>query len=581
MKKHLLLAVALATTFGCAGSDTSSGTGTSTPPPVMDPLIQEGDIVWLDDPTLYVLNKTNGLSVIGLADRSAPLLIGRVALQGTPVELYLKDGYILAINSDVYNSSTNTGSRLTVIDVRKPEAPSSVSYVGLSGSTTTSRLVKDVLYTASDSGQVIESTNVADPRSARLVDRLSLPLGSYGSHVLATEKVFYVASESYGGTAIGECASSYNDREGCTTVFAVDISAASGTLRLGANYAMVGLLKDRWGMDAYDGVLRMLIARGGWWNTGGSMTAALRTFRSPDASQLDPLATLSLETAHLEKVMAARFDGPRGYLVTFRQTDPLFTIDISNPANPVVAGYLQTPGWLDFIIPRGNRLLGIGRDQDAQSSVWRLQASLYDVSLLGSPRLMDRIIFGDGYSSLPDQADNLAKVVRLVDSLGLLLVPYNSTSAGYSGNGAGGQLEIISYAGDKLSTYGRVNSTSPIVRAVPLPPNHIATVTEPMVGIIQLTPQLMVSGWVDLNQPVPGAPPASPDGGSRDGAPPASLDGGSRDGAPPASLDGGSRDGAPPASLDGGSRDGAPPASLDGGSRDGAPPASLDGGSRD
>jgi hypothetical protein len=483
----------------------------------LDRLIEEGDIVWLDDPTLYVLNKTNGLSVIGLGNPSAPLLIGRVGLQGTPVELYLHKGYILALNSNVYNSSTNSASRLTIIDVRRPEAPALVSYIGLSGQTTNSRLVGDVLYTASDSGGVIESVNVADPRSSQLVDRLSLPLGSTGSHVLATENTIYVATESYNtSSAMGECAESYRDNEGCTTILAVDISSPSGALRLGASYAMAGLLKDRWGLDAYDGVLRVLVGRGSWWTSTGAMIAELRTFRSGSAAELDPMASVSLAGARPEKVMAVRFDGPRAYLVTFRQADPLFTIDISDPANPRIAGYLQSPGWLDFIIPGGDRLLGIGRDQDTQTGTWRLQASLYDVSTLGSPRLMKRIPFGDGYSALPDQSDNLAKVVRVVDELGLLLVPYNGTSVGYSQDTTGGHLEVISFANDTLATYGQIASSDAIVRAVPLPPNHVAAVTEPAVGIIQLTPELTVTGVVDLNGPVSGTPGPSADGGTRD-----------------------------------------------------------------
>jgi hypothetical protein len=456
------------------------------------------------------------LSVVGLGNPSAPLLIGRVSLPGTPVELYLHGGYILALGSNVGYASSSPTSRLTVIDVRRPEAPAVVGRVDLSGTTTNSRLVGDVLYAASDSGRAIESVDVSVPGAPRLVDRLSLPLGSNGSHVLATESVLYVATESYGtSNAMGECAESYNDKEGCTTILAVDISSPVGALRLGASYAMAGMLKDRWGIDAYDGVLRVLVGRGGWWSSSGTMTARLRTFRSTSAAELDPLASLSLDTARLEKVMAVRFDGPRAYLVTYRQTDPLFTIDLSDPASPRMAGSLQTPGWLDFIIPRGDRLLGIGRDQDTQTWTWHLQASLYDVSQLGAPRLMKRILFGDNYSALPDQADNLAKVVRVIDELGLLLVPYNSTSAGYSTT-ASGLLEVMSFTQDTLATYGRVASSQAIVRAVPLPPNHLAAVTEPAIGIIQLTPELAVTGVVDLNQPLGGTPGTSPDGGARD-----------------------------------------------------------------
>jgi hypothetical protein len=99
-------------------------------------------------------------------------------------------------------------------------------------------------------------------------------------------------------------------------------------------------------------------------------------------------------------------------------------------------------------------VLCTARDQDAQTSGWRLQASLYDVSNGASPTLLSRIPFGDRYSSLPDQSDNLAKVVRAIDELGILLVPYNNTSAGYSQT-APGQLEILSFTNSTLTLHGR------------------------------------------------------------------------------------------------------------------------------
>ena len=179
-----------------------------------------------------------------------------------------------------------------------------------------------------------------------------------------------------------------------------------------------------------------------------------------------------------------------------------------------MAGRLQTPGWLDFIIPRGDRLLAIGRDQDPQTSGWRLQASLYDVSNGGAPALVSRVPFGNSYSSLPDQADNLAKVVRVIDELGILLVPFNSTSAGYSQT-TPGQLEILSFSNGTLTSLGRIASTEAIVRAVPLPPAHFAAVTESAVGIIQISPPTL-TGVVNLNQDVTPTPGTTIDGGSRD-----------------------------------------------------------------
>ena len=494
-----------------APSSTQTQPQTQTQAPTAERLVEEGDIVWLHDPILYVLNQSRGLSIVGLGNPAAPLLIGRVALPGKPVELYLRNGFVLALNSNSTSSASGAlESRLSIVDVRQPAQPTVVATVSLLGTTTNSRLVGDVLYTACDSGTSIQSVNLADPSNPRLVDTLSLPPGSNGNHVLATSTVFYVATEFWSSTGTGECAGGSNTggsntNDGCTIVQAVDISSPTGLLRRGASYAMTGMLKDRWGLDWDDGVLRVLVARGRWWTSGQGASADLRTFRASTADQLDPLAWMPLATERFENVMAVRFDGPRAYVVTYRQTDPLFTIDISNPASPFVAGHLQTPGWLDFIIPRGGRLLGVGRDQDTQG-VWRLQASLYDVTNLASPRLMTRTFFGDNYTQLPDQADNLAKVVRVIDDLGVLLVPYNAKSVGYGSSSADGNVALLSFANDTLAPLGAVASVEPIRRAVPLPPAHLAAVTENLVGVIQIAPDLAVTGVVDLNQaPTSGA----------------------------------------------------------------------------
>ena len=531
MTKHLATTAILLASLGwaCSGSSGDSSSATPAPGPATERLVEEGDIVWLDDPILYVLGKTHGLSIVGLGNPAAPLLIGRVPLAGDPVELYLHNGSILAITKNILSSTgTVTNSLLSVVDVKQPDRPSLLSTLVIDGQATNSRLVGDILYTASDSGGVIESVDVTNPRAVRVVDRLNLPLGQYGAHVLVTPTVFYVATVSWGGTAVGECASSGYDKDGCTTVMAVDISSPAGLLRRGASYAMVGMVNDRWSLDLYEGVLRVLVSRGGWWSSTGRATAAVRTFMARSADEIDPLGWLSLSTDHPDQVKAVRFDGMRGYVVTFLQTDPLFTIDLSNPASPRVGGALQTSGWLDFIIPHGDHLLGIGRDQDSPGGVWRLQASLYDVSTLSAPKLLSRQPFGDNYTALPDQADNLAKVVRVIDELSILLVPYNSTSVGYSSTGASdGQLAVFFFGSGELTALGTVTSADPILRALSLPPEQVVAVTEATVGVIQISAPLAIVGTLDLGQPV--APPTSPstvDGGSMDGG---SMDGGSHD----------------------------------------------------
>ncbi|MYW01719.1 benzoate transporter [Streptomyces sp. SID3343] len=87
-----------------------------------------------------------------------------------------------------------------------------------------------------------------------------------------------------------------------------------------------------------------------------------------------------------ERIYAVRFTGPIAYVVTFRQTDPLYTLDLSDPAKPRAVGELKINGYSAYLHPIANgRLIGVG--QDATSSGQRLgsQVSLFDVSTLANP----------------------------------------------------------------------------------------------------------------------------------------------------------------------------------------------------
>jgi hypothetical protein len=99
-----------------------------------------------------------------------------------------------------------------------------------------------------------------------------------------------------------------------------------------------------------------------------------------------------------ETIYAARFMGPRGFLVTFERIDPLFTLDLSDPANPTVVGELKVPGYSDHIqMLDENHLLTIGKDaQDNGSFAWvqGVQLSIFDITDMANPTLKFKEIIG-------------------------------------------------------------------------------------------------------------------------------------------------------------------------------------------
>jgi uncharacterized secreted protein with C-terminal beta-propeller domain len=88
-----------------------------------------------------------------------------------------------------------------------------------------------------------------------------------------------------------------------------------------------------------------------------------------------------------ERVKAVRFMGTQAYVVTFRQTDPLYVIDLADPTNPVVTGELKIPGYSAYLHPVGDGLLlGVGQSAELDGRTLGTQMSLFDVSDPANPQ---------------------------------------------------------------------------------------------------------------------------------------------------------------------------------------------------
>ena len=122
---------------------------------------------------------------------------------------------------------------------------------------------------------------------------------------------------------------------------------------------------------------------------------------SASARSLDAIASLP-NSKHPEpigkageQIHAVRFNGARGYLVTFRAVDPLYVLDLSDPVDPRVAGSLVVTGFSDYLFPLTDTLLfGVGRDVDATNHLGGVKLGLFDVSDPTQPRSLDTLTVG-------------------------------------------------------------------------------------------------------------------------------------------------------------------------------------------
>lgn len=102
------------------------------------------------------------------------------------------------------------------------------------------------------------------------------------------------------------------------------------------------------------------------------------------------------DLAHGESIYSARFLGDKAYMVTFRQTDPLFVIDLSSPDSPKILGYLKIPGVSDYLHPYDeDHVIGVGRDATDEGRMKGMKLSLFDVSDVANPKELSKYIIGD------------------------------------------------------------------------------------------------------------------------------------------------------------------------------------------
>ncbi|MDZ7611638.1 MAG: beta-propeller domain-containing protein [Candidatus Moranbacteria bacterium] len=133
-----------------------------------------------------------------------------------------------------------------------------------------------------------------------------------------------------------------------------------------------------------------------------------------------------------ERIYSARFMQDRLYMVTFKQVDPLFVIDLKNPKNPQVLGELKIPGYSNYLHPYDeNTLIGLGKETKARETggfdTKGLKISLFDVSDVSNPKEVDKYVFEDESTSSIAQHEH--KAFLFSKEKNLLVVPV-STSGG-------------------------------------------------------------------------------------------------------------------------------------------------------
>lgn len=165
-----------------------------------------------------------------------------------------------------------------------------------------------------------------------------------------------------------------------------------------------GWLYDQFAMSEHNGYLRVVSTDFRWWG--------METEAEAPANHVSVLQNQSgslVRVGHVggiapnEQIRAARLMGDKGYMVTFETTDPLFTLDLSDPVAPRVVGELHMPGFSAYLHPVGaDHLLAVGMDGLDDGTLTGLAITMFDVSDFANPEIESQLALnpptGNGWS---------------------------------------------------------------------------------------------------------------------------------------------------------------------------------------
>ena len=388
--------------------------------------VGEGDIVKTDGRYLYIMSMDR-VQILNIESEEMKE-VGTISMDQTDylIEIYLKDDKLVCVYARTTDKTDSQGVIRSVpytvaetFDVSDPANPKSLGEMSQSGSFHTMRVSGDYMYLLSTfyadvtglqddissyvpevQGKLIESNYILLPQQEK--GRVYTVVTSF-SLKDPTKQTDHLAFFGDGS----QCYVSQNNIYVYDTIYDAKVSRVTQTdIRKvsykdgkldGTGHAVIdGVINDSFSIDEYDGFLRVVTTIRENDDTSGGVNPLLRIDSASDASSqvedssnalyildqdLQEIGKLE-NLAEGEKVYSARFMGDTCYFVTYKQVDPLFSVDLSDPKKPRVLGELKIPGFSDYLHPYGEGLLlGIGMDvEEDGATVNGVKLSMFDIS---------------------------------------------------------------------------------------------------------------------------------------------------------------------------------------------------------
>ena len=301
-------------------------------------------------------------------------------------------------------------------------------------------------YTSSKQDQNSNMTTISTINISDGAYKNSNSFMGYSSTQYASSKALYLVSNQY---PIYYDFNNYKER---SSVYKFNLDDTLDYRGIGSVY---GKPLNQFALSEHKDILRIATTEGFSWGSRGTNNS-IYTLKE-DNGLLPIEGVLSGLGKEGETIKSVRFMGDRGYLVTFKQTDPLYTIDMSDPKAPKKMGELEVSGYSAYLHPVGDdKLLGIGRDADSEGRVQGVKIELFDISDFENPSSLDSIILRrDTYSQL--ERNHKALAYRQSDNL--FAFPYRENGDHTNDYKNHNYLGVYQIKDDELVTHQRVSSS--------------------------------------------------------------------------------------------------------------------------
>lgn len=388
--------------------------------------IDEGDIIKTDGTYIYILKQNQELFIVDadsmeqvgkLTPENYSESIEEMYLDGTTLQL-IGTSYDTDLQSDsdvLYTVTTQGSTTLYTYDVSDPGNIKPVGQVTQSGYYKSSRKnggyvylftqyspdvpddsTQQERYVPSVNDELLSADSIYIPEICNQASSLVISSidSDHPDRIVDSKAVVSGAEEFYvSGQTIYISNTDWSQESGEQTQI-VSFSYRDGQITAQAAGMVPGYLNDNFSMDEYENHLRVVSTS--WDDNNYTDINALYV--------LDENLKITGKIENLapdETIRSARFMGDTGYFVTYRQTDPLFSVDLSDPGNPQILGELKITGFSEYLhVYDDNLLLGIGWETDPDTAeTIGLKMSMFDISDPGNVIEKDKYVIKNVYTS--------------------------------------------------------------------------------------------------------------------------------------------------------------------------------------